>query len=81
VGGIALLEGDEEMSKHPDILKCKCGATPTLRYKKPHIWIECKCGRMSELIADQSEKVDPTAVQAVIDNWNLIHGRKGDAVD
>lgn len=64
------------MSKRPDILKCKCGSTPILRYRSGLTWIECKCGRKSSRFLDGYEQVDPDAVWAAIEDWNERHGRK-----
>lgn len=64
------------MSKRPDILPCKCGKTPTLRYRMPYSWVECKCGRQSLLFADYYEQVDPDAVRDAIADWNKRYGRK-----
>lgn len=58
------------MSKRPDILPCKCGRTPTLRYRMPYSWIECKCGRSTKMYADFYEQVDPDAVRSAINEWN-----------
>ena len=63
------------MSKRPDILPCKCGKTPTLRYRMPYSWVECnKCGRHSKAFVDGYEQVDPDAVRAAIADWNERHG-------
>ena len=70
------MEGREGMSKRSDILPCKCGKTPTLRYRMPYSWVECKCGRTSKAFSDYYEQVDPDAVKAAIADWNERHGRK-----
>lgn len=69
------------MSKREDILPCKCGKTPTLRYRMPYSWVQCKCGRQSARFADGYEQVDPEAVRAAIDDWNERCGRKENEQD
>ena len=64
------------MSKREDILPCKCGKTPTLRYRMPYSWVQCMCGRQSARFVDGYEQVDPEAVRAAIDDWNERCGRK-----
>ena len=75
------MEGREGMSKRADILLCKCGKTPTLRYRMPYSWVECKCGRCSKAFSDYYEQVDPDAVKAAIADWNERHGRKTDEIE
>ncbi len=64
------------MSKRSDILPCKCGKTPTLRYRMPFSWVECKCGRKTRYYSDGYEQVDPEAVRAAIEEWNEKYGKK-----
>jgi len=64
------------MSKKAELLQCKCGKTPTLRYRMPYSWVQCKCGRQTHQYADIYEQVDPEAVQSAIKEWNEKYGKK-----
>lgn len=64
------------MSKRNDILTCKCGQTPTLRYRMPYSWVQCECGRKTNLYVDGYEQVDPDAVNDAINEWNEKYGIK-----
>ena len=64
------------MRKMAEILPCKCGKTPALRYRMPYSWVQCQCGRQSKRFADGYEQVDSEAVQAAIEDWNERFGRK-----
>lgn len=64
------------MSKRVELLPCKCGKTPKLRYRMPYSWVQCKCGRQSARFVDGYEQVDPEAVRAAIADWNEKYGVK-----
>lgn len=64
------------MSKKLELLPCKCGKAPTLRYRMPFSWVQCKCGRQTKRYADGYEQVDPEAVAEAIKEWNERYGMK-----
>lgn len=64
------------MSKWEELLPCRCGRMPKLRYRMPFSWVQCKCGLCTSAYVDGYEQVDPDSVKAAIDEWNEKFGKR-----